>query len=134
MQLDLFAEPPPPSPLRWDEADADADGEAYDELVKLNKKGFEYILYDMRIGSHWYRVMIASGLTWKPEPHLAVASYAEPLEVCLPTRMTLKASYAFPLDWTPAQVARAIKEGAEPTWTLANWTKYIKAGFAEAKA
>lgn len=113
-QLDLFTEPPV-SLLRWD---TPSEAPAYDELVRRNFKGFEYILYDFRLGETWHRVIET---TTRYHSHcLAVSSYREPNEVCDPKLMTLEACWHFSVSATPNQVASAIAGGEVPDWTRLN--------------
>jgi len=115
-QLDLFAEPAPGIMVRWDRIDDSP--KPYDELVRRSFPGFEYILYDMRIGQHWYRVLITTANNGEArEPHLCVGKYAEPLPECNPVEMTDVACWDFDISTPPAQVAREIIAGKVPDWT-----------------
>lgn len=113
-QLDLFEAPPPGLLVRWDPA---GDGlRPYNKIVRRHFTGFEYILYDMRIGSIWHRVLITTAGT-RRDPHLCVGSYAEPAAECNPLIMTLVANWEFDIQTPPSDVAKAIIDGAMPVWT-----------------
>jgi len=105
-QLD-FAEPLTSAPLP-------AEG-PWNELVRRHFPGFEYILYDFRLGSTWHRVIET---TTRTHGHgLAVSSYLEVSEECVPQRMTLAASWHFEIGTSPVDIANSLAAGMEPDWT-----------------